>query len=116
MKWKYTSSLKTRIYPQIFPNASGQQSLDHSYCKRETSLTKLKNSKSVMILVVRLTSSPIPEELHHFKRVNNGTYSYTARTFVTTLSATVRQVWRKWGRTIPRSYLSKDVSICGLSL
>jgi hypothetical protein len=31
-----------------------QQSLDHSYCKRETSLTKLKNSKSVMILVVRL--------------------------------------------------------------
>jgi hypothetical protein len=35
-----------------------QQSLDHSYCKRETSLTKLKNSKSVMILVVRLASSP----------------------------------------------------------
>jgi hypothetical protein len=31
-----------------------QQSLDHSYCKRETSLTKLKNSQSVMILVVRL--------------------------------------------------------------
>jgi hypothetical protein len=37
-----------------------QHSLDHSYCKRENSLTKLKNSKSVMILVVRLTSSPIP--------------------------------------------------------
>jgi hypothetical protein len=31
-----------------------QQSLNHSDCKRETSLTKLKNSKSVMILVVRL--------------------------------------------------------------
>jgi hypothetical protein len=36
-----------------------QQSLDHSYCKRETWLTKLKNSKSMMILVVRLASSPI---------------------------------------------------------
>jgi hypothetical protein len=36
-----------------------QQSLDLSYCKRETSPTKLKNSKSVMILVVRITSSPI---------------------------------------------------------
>jgi hypothetical protein len=35
-----------------------QQSLDHLYCKRETALTKLKNYKSVMILVVRLTSSP----------------------------------------------------------
>jgi hypothetical protein len=31
-----------------------QQSLDHSYCKRETSLTTFKNSQSVMILVVRL--------------------------------------------------------------
>jgi hypothetical protein len=31
-----------------------QQSLDHSYSKRETSLTKLKTSQSVMILVVRL--------------------------------------------------------------
>jgi hypothetical protein len=31
-----------------------QQSLDHSYCKRGTSLTKFKNSQSVMILVVRL--------------------------------------------------------------
>jgi hypothetical protein len=31
-----------------------QQSLDHLYCKQETSLTKLKNSESVMILVVRL--------------------------------------------------------------
>jgi hypothetical protein len=35
-----------------------QRSLDHSYCKRETSLTKLKNSKCVMILVPRLSSSP----------------------------------------------------------
>jgi hypothetical protein len=35
-----------------------QQSLDHSYGKRETSLTKLQNSKSVMILVVRFASSP----------------------------------------------------------
>jgi hypothetical protein len=35
-----------------------QQWLDHSYCKRETSLTKLKNSKSMMIFVVRLVSSP----------------------------------------------------------
>jgi hypothetical protein len=32
-----------------------QQALDHSYCKRETSLTKFKISQSVrMILVVRL--------------------------------------------------------------
>jgi hypothetical protein len=31
-----------------------QQSLDHSYSKRDTSLTKLKISQSVMILVVRL--------------------------------------------------------------
>jgi hypothetical protein len=29
--------------PQRFPNASNY--LDHSYCKGETSLTKLKNSK-----------------------------------------------------------------------
>jgi hypothetical protein len=36
-----------------------QQPLDHSYWKRETSLTKLKNYKSVMILVVWLLSSPI---------------------------------------------------------
>jgi hypothetical protein len=35
-----------------------QQSLDYSYCKRVTSLTKLKNSKSVMILVMRLAISP----------------------------------------------------------
>jgi hypothetical protein len=32
--------------------------LDHSYCKRENSLTKLNNSESVVILVVRLASSP----------------------------------------------------------
>jgi hypothetical protein len=56
MKWKYISSLKTHIYPHRFPNASAVTC--HSYCKRETSLTKLKNSKSVMILVVRLVSSP----------------------------------------------------------
>jgi hypothetical protein len=31
-----------------------QQSLDHSYCKRETLWTKFRNSQSVMILVVRL--------------------------------------------------------------
>jgi hypothetical protein len=40
-----------------------QQSLDHSYCKRETSWTKIKNSQSVMISVVRigqLTDKKIP--------------------------------------------------------
>jgi hypothetical protein len=52
MKWKYIFSLKTRIYPNDFQMY--QQSLDHSYCKRETSWTKFKNSQSVMILVVRL--------------------------------------------------------------
>jgi hypothetical protein len=57
MKWKYISSLKTRIYPKDFQ--MHQQSLDHSYCKWETSLKKFKNSKSVMILVVRLASSLI---------------------------------------------------------
>jgi hypothetical protein len=31
-----------------------QQSLDHSYSKREISLTKFKNYQSVMILVVKL--------------------------------------------------------------
>jgi hypothetical protein len=42
-----------------------QQSLDdHSYCKRETALTKLKNYKSVLILVARLASSPMtPDQL-----------------------------------------------------
>jgi hypothetical protein len=55
MEWKYIALLKTRIYPQRLPNASAVTwSLDHSYCKRETSLTKFKNSQSVMILVVRL--------------------------------------------------------------
>jgi hypothetical protein len=52
-----TRNLKTHIYPKDFQ--MHQQSLDHSSCKRETSLTKLKNSKSVMILVARLSSSPI---------------------------------------------------------
>jgi hypothetical protein len=52
MKWKYISSMKTRIYtftPKDFKQMH-QQSLDHSY----TSLTKLKTYQSVMILVVRL--------------------------------------------------------------
>jgi hypothetical protein len=54
MKWKYFH------WRQAFtPNdlQMHQHSLDHSYCKRETPLTKLKNSKSVMILMVRLSST-----------------------------------------------------------
>jgi hypothetical protein len=39
-----------------------QQSLDRPYCKRENSLTKLNNSECVMILVVRLASSPKTEK------------------------------------------------------
>jgi hypothetical protein len=47
---KHISSLKTRIYPQRFPNASAVAwSL-----VLQTSLTKFTNSRSVMILVVRL--------------------------------------------------------------
>jgi hypothetical protein len=51
MKWKYISSLKTRIYPQWFPNASA---VTWSLVLQMRNLTKLKNSQSVMILVVRL--------------------------------------------------------------
>jgi hypothetical protein len=71
MKWKYISSLKTRITPKDFQMP--QHSLDHSYSKRETSLTKFKNSKSVMILVVRLTSSPKLITSNY----NNSTYFLT---------------------------------------
>jgi hypothetical protein len=50
--------MKTRIYPKDFQ--MHQQSLyNHSYCKRESTLTKLKNSRRVMIFVARLASSPI---------------------------------------------------------
>jgi hypothetical protein len=53
MKWKYIED--THLPPKI--SKCIKQSFGHSYCKRETSLTKLKSSKSVMILVVRITSS-----------------------------------------------------------
>jgi hypothetical protein len=36
---------------------------NHSYCKRETSLTKFKNSQSVMILVVRFRSAHRHEQI-----------------------------------------------------
>jgi hypothetical protein len=56
---KILSSLKTRIYSKDFQ--MHQQSLDHSYCKRETSLTILK------ILVVRLlVSSPTQWNVWYF--------------------------------------------------
>jgi hypothetical protein len=42
----------THLPQEISKCITCQQSLDHSYCKRETLLTKSKNSKSVMILVV----------------------------------------------------------------
>jgi hypothetical protein len=54
MKWKYISSMKTRIYPERFPNGSTVTWSLVQYSKRETSQTKLKTSQSVMILVVRL--------------------------------------------------------------
>jgi hypothetical protein len=70
MKWKYISSLKTCIYPKDFQ--MHQQSLDHSYCKRETSLTKLKNSKSVMILVVRFDTQKIFTSKFHNGKWSGG--------------------------------------------
>jgi hypothetical protein len=54
IKWKKSLHRDSNLLSSAFtPNdfQMHQQSLDHSYCKRETSLTKLKNSKSVMILV-----------------------------------------------------------------
>jgi hypothetical protein len=42
----------THLPPKISKCISSP--LDHSYCKRETSLTKFINSQSMMILVVRL--------------------------------------------------------------
>jgi hypothetical protein len=56
MKWKYFLHWRRTFTPNDFQ--MHQHSLDQSYCNRETSLTKLKNSKSVMIFVVRLSSSP----------------------------------------------------------
>jgi hypothetical protein len=56
MKWKYFLHWRHALSPNDFQ--MHQQSIDHSYCKRENSLTKLNNSETVMILVVRLSSSP----------------------------------------------------------
>jgi hypothetical protein len=61
MKWNTFLHWRHAFTPKDFE--MHQQSLDHSYCKRETSLTKLKNYKSVMILVVRFSSSPI--QIYH---------------------------------------------------
>jgi hypothetical protein len=67
MKWKYISSLKTQIYTKGFPNASAVTwSLVLQTNEKPWLLTKLKNSKSVMILVVRLPSSPIVTKLANF--------------------------------------------------
>jgi hypothetical protein len=56
MKWKYFRHWRHAFTPNDFQ--VHQQSLDHSYCKRENSLTKLNNSEKAMILMVRLASSP----------------------------------------------------------
>jgi hypothetical protein len=55
MKWKYFLHRRHAFTPNDFQ--MHQQLLDHSYCKRENSLTKFNNSENVMILVVRLASS-----------------------------------------------------------
>jgi hypothetical protein len=65
MKWKYFLH-----WHEFTPNdfQMHQQSLDHSYCKRENSPTKLNNTESVMIVVARLSSSPTIWNFWHSDR------------------------------------------------
>jgi hypothetical protein len=63
---KILSSLKIRIYPKWFPNASAVTWSLVVVLQRKNLAKKFKNSKSVIILVVRLVSSPVLAECERF--------------------------------------------------
>jgi hypothetical protein len=84
MKWKYFLHWRHAFTPKDFQ--MHQQSLDHSYCKRETAWTKFRNSQSVMILVVRLgkltensSQNGVQKKVATFSRLPDILFSWLAQ-------------------------------------